>query len=319
MCFNAKITELKNIIHNRLFPLIDNNYALYEVPFYNNVGDLLIWEGENHFLRSTKYKMVDCCSIFTYNESKTLSPNVIILLQGGGNFGDLWRTHQDFRLKIIQKYPHNKIIIFPQTVYYKNHDIMLKDAEVMRQHKNLTICARDMVSYNLLKKYFSNNILLVPDMAFYIPSEQLLSKISDRKINRTLYLKRGDKEFGNGIKFDSETHSMDIYDWPCMTRNDVVQILFKVLQRLKLYKLSLWYAQHIYKKTLIKNSVKFVSQYSEIYTTRLHTSILCTLLGKKHHIFDNSYGKNKNFYDTWFKDLEGVDIIGSDLGVKNET
>lgn len=183
---------------------------------------------------------------FTYNESKTLYPNVIILLQGGGNFGDLWRTHQDFRLKIIQKYPHNKIIIFPQTVYYKNHDIMLKDAEVMRQHKNLTICARDMVSYNLLKKYFSNNILLVPDMAFYIPSEQLLSKISDREINRTLYLKRGDKEFGNGIKFDSEAHSMDIYDWPCMTRNDVVQVLFKVLQRLKLYKLLLWYAQHIY-------------------------------------------------------------------------
>lgn len=28
---------------------------------------------------------------------------------------------------------------------------MLRDAEIMGQHKNLTICARDMVSYNLLK------------------------------------------------------------------------------------------------------------------------------------------------------------------------
>lgn len=94
-----------------------------------------------------------------------------------------------------------------------------------------------------------------------------------------------------------------------MTHNDFVQILFKVFLRLKSYKLSLWYAQHIYKWYLIKNSVKFVSQYKEIYTTRLHTSILCTLLGKKHYILDNSYGKNKNFYDTWFKDLDGVELL----------
>lgn len=309
MDFNAKKTELKNIIYNRLSPLIDNNYVLYEVPFYNNVGDLLIWEGENQFLKSTKYKMVDCCSIYTYKENKHLSSNIIILLQGGGNFGDIWRVHQEFRLKIIREHPNNKIIIFPQTVYYQNHETMLRDAEIMKQHKNLTICARDIVSYNLLKKYFSNNILLVPDMAFCIPPKQLLSRISHNQTNKTLYLKRKDKEFKNGIKHNFENQSIDIYDWPCMTHNDFVQILFKIFLRLKSYKLSLWYAQHIYKGHLIKNSVEFVSQYKEIYTTRLHTSILCTLLGKKHHILDNSYGKNKTFYDTWLQDLEGVELI----------
>lgn len=46
MNFKTKKIELKNIIHNRLYPLIDNNYVLYEVPLYNNVGDLLIGEGE---------------------------------------------------------------------------------------------------------------------------------------------------------------------------------------------------------------------------------------------------------------------------------
>lgn len=313
MDIKKKISELKQIIYQKLFPLIDNDYVLYEVPFYNNVGDLLIWEGENQFLKSVKYKMVDCCSIYTYKENKNLSSDIIILLQGGGNFGDLWRMHQEFRLKIIQKYPNNKIIIFPQTVYYQNHDIMLRDAKIMKQHKNLTICARDMVSYNLLKKYFSNNILLVPDMAFYIPTEQLLSKISHCQTNKTLYLKRNDKEFKNRIKLDFENHPIDIYDWPCMTHNDIIQILLKILLRLKLYKLSLWYAQYIYKKFLINNSIKFVSKYKEIYTTRLHTSILCTLLEKQHHILDNSYGKNKNFYYTWLKDLEGVEFIDTKL------
>lgn len=280
MNFETKKTELKNIIYNKLSSLVDNNYALYEVPFHNNIGDLLIWEGEYQFLKNTKYKMVDCCSIYTYKEDSYLLPNIIILLHGGGNFGDLWRMHQDFRLKIIQKYPNNKIIIFPQTVYYKNHDIMLKDAEIMKQHKNLTICTRDMVSYNLLKKYFSNNILLVPDMAFYIPSEQLFSKIR-HQTNKILYLKRNDKELKKGIKLDFENYPIDIYDWPCMSHYDLVQILFKILLRLKLYKLSVWYAQDIYKKFLIRNSVKFVCKYKEIYTTRLHASILCTLLEKK--------------------------------------
>lgn len=36
--------------------------------FYNNVGDLLIWEGENQFLKSIRYKMIDCCSIYTYKK-----------------------------------------------------------------------------------------------------------------------------------------------------------------------------------------------------------------------------------------------------------
>jgi exopolysaccharide biosynthesis predicted pyruvyltransferase EpsI len=309
MNFYDKISMLNDTINERLSHLINSNYVLYDIPFYNNVGDLLIWEGELHFLKKIKYKRINSFSAFLFKKDQHLPSNIIILLQGGGNFGDIWRVHQEFRLKIIQEYPNNKIIIFPQTVYYQNHETMLRDAEIMRQHKNLTICARDMVSYNLLKKYFNNNILLVPDMAFCIPPKQLLSQTSHNQTNKTLYLKREDKEFKNGIKHNFENHSIDAYDWPCMTHNDFVQILFKVFLRLKSYKLSLWYAQHIYKWYLIKNSVKFISQYKEIYTTRLHTSILCTLLGKKHHILDNSYGKNKNFYDTWFQDLEGIEFI----------
>lgn len=311
MNFYNKILMLNNIIHKRLSHLINSNYVLYDIPFYNNIGDLLIWEGELHFLKEIKYKNINSFSAFLFKQNQSLPPNILILLQGGGNFGDIWRVHQEFRLKIIQEYPNNKIIIFPQTVYYQNNETMLRDAKIMGQHKNLTICARDMVSYNLLKKYFSNNILLVPDMAFCIPPKQLLSQISHNQTSKTLYLKRKDKEFKNVIKHDFENHSIDVYDWPCMTHNDLVQILFKAFLRFKFYKLSLWYAQYIYKRYLIKNSVKFVSQYKEIYTTRLHASILCTLLGKKHHLLDNSYGKNKNFYDTWLYDLEGVEFTES--------
>jgi exopolysaccharide biosynthesis predicted pyruvyltransferase EpsI len=48
-----------------------------------------------------------------------------------------------------------------------SYKLLLKDAEIFNQHPDLTICARDNYSYDLLKKYFVNNkILLLPDMAF---------------------------------------------------------------------------------------------------------------------------------------------------------
>lgn len=36
-------------------------------------------------------------------------------------------------------------------------------------------------------------------------------------------------------------------------------------------------------------------------TDRLHGHILCLLLGLPHVLLDNTYGKLKDFYDTWTK------------------
>ena len=58
-----------------------------------------------------------------------LRENTIILLQGGGNWGDLWDRHQKFRLKVIQKYKNHRIIILPQSIYYKELDNWEKDGE----------------------------------------------------------------------------------------------------------------------------------------------------------------------------------------------
>jgi exopolysaccharide biosynthesis predicted pyruvyltransferase EpsI len=49
-----------------------------------------------------------------------------------------------------------------------------------------------------------------------------------------------------------------------------------------------------------------LSKYDYVFTTRLHGAILSLLLHKKFTFFDNSYGKNKGFYDTWLKDVDGI-------------
>ena len=38
----------------------------------------------------------------------------VILMPGGGNFGDLYTLYNEFRLKVIEDFPDNRIVMPPQ-------------------------------------------------------------------------------------------------------------------------------------------------------------------------------------------------------------
>ena len=61
---------------------------------------------------------------FTYKE---FTADTIICLVGGGNFGDLWRGLQEFKNRIVQLYPNNKIVIFPQQTYLYHGNANIKE------------------------------------------------------------------------------------------------------------------------------------------------------------------------------------------------
>lgn len=99
--FEEKCEQLRRCIEKQLIPLINNDYVLYDLPYHENIGDLLIWKGELAFLWQLPYKQLWLCSFFTYKH-KYLSSETIILMHGGGNLGDIWRKSQDFRLQIVK-------------------------------------------------------------------------------------------------------------------------------------------------------------------------------------------------------------------------
>ena len=304
-----KITQLKECIHNNLCHLIDSNYVLLDVPYYTNIGDTLIWEGTKHFLKDIPHKCLYTASVETY-KFRPLPQDTVILMQGGGNFGDIWRRHQDLRLEIIKAYPNNKIIILPQTVFYKDHAVFQEDAKIFNSHKNLHICARDTVSLEYLQQSLTCNLLLVPDMAFCI-TDKLLKKYSKKEGDRALFLKRNDTEFCEydfGAHITEESAMLDTCDWPTMDRNyKTTDFMYKLMRKKRTpERLPDIYANRIFRPFLIKKGIEFVSQYKKVYTTRLHVAILSLLLGKEIVFFDNSYGKNSSFFDTW---LSGVDNI----------
>lgn len=304
-----KVGELNRRIEEVLLPLIDNDYVLWECPYYSNIGDVLIWEGELQFLKKTKYTCLDMASSSTCRFPK-LSPEVIILLQGGGNFGDLWRTAQNFRLKVCQAYPDNKIILFPQTIFYMNPEQMKADARILSAHPRLTICVRDKESYRLACDHFGNTVLLVPDMAFCI-SSHTLEVFSLPEEEKALFLKRTDKE-GYPVSFHfSEKMPLDVSDWPTIEKKNWQQRLLNGLLKLDRYVpvgkyVADRWAFCFFRKHLIQTGIRFVSRYKVIYTTRLHILILSVLLDKKCFVIDNTYGKNSSFYTTWLVNCQGI-------------
>ncbi|WP_307996259.1 polysaccharide pyruvyl transferase family protein [uncultured Bacteroides sp.] len=311
MTFSEKASFLRNSIVNALTPLISDSYVLWDLPYYTNIGDILIWEGTECFLKDLSAQCISKCAYQTFTY-RPLPKNTTILLQGGGNFGDLWRMHQEFRLKVIELYPDNKIIILPQSIYYQDTGILESDAYLMSRHSNLTICVRDTQSLEILNSYFfKNNLLLLPDMAFCI-SQQILKKYNCNSTSKILFLKRNDielceKDYESYVVEDKNI--VDVKDWPTMEADFFQFKILGKLVRFHQYSMADIFASNYLKPYLVKKGIRFLNNYDKVYTTRLHVAILSILLGKTFVFFDNSYGKNKFFYETWLKDIDDANFV----------
>ena len=315
-----KTIELKKIIGEKITPLITSDYVLLGLPYHSNIGDSLIWEGAETFLKTTPYKCLYTASVHSYNPDYQIPQNVIILINGGGSFGDLWRHNTRFWLYLVQKHPNNKIIILSQSIFYKDKKMLNEDAEVFAKHKNLTICLRDKNSLGIANQYFpSSNNLLVPDMAFYMDMAKW-KKFIKPATNRILFLNRKDPEKKPNLDYGIVHANAEAHDWPTMENISFYLRLFYRVQRF-LGRIDETFATHfnksfsdiIYKniirKSMVKKGLGFMSSYSQIYTTRLHGAILSLLLQKPFVWFDNSYGKSSSFYDTWLSDVESITFI----------
>lgn len=309
------VNRLKESIQLNLIPLITSDYVLWDLPYYSNIGDLLIWQGELDFLRNTPHKNIGSASKDTCIFPKLKSTD-IILLQGGGNFGDLYPAHNQFRNNVIERYPNNRIIMFPQSVWYDDEESASKDAEIINRHKDLHLCARDRYSYDFMKRHFPKaNILLVPDMAFFI-DDKTLEKYRGIGSEKTLYFKRLDKELGSSS--DINYINADIHDWPTFESEATsIKLLWKLIgvsNRLKnietlqrpMLKIINSYTLNYILPSLTAKGCEMISGYNHIITTRLHAMILSMLLHKKVEYIDNTTGKLSAFVDTWLSDLPSV-------------
>lgn len=302
--------------------LADNmsDYILLDLPYYSNVGDVLIWQSTLDLLGELPYKCLYSSSIETYSKPK-IKDNVLIVFLGGGNFGDLWERHQIFRYRVMNDFPNNPILQLPQSVCFESDIKMEYDIDFFSKHKGkVYICLREKKSYDIIVNNYKNiEAFLLPDMVLSFDVEQYCRKhnILIKEGKGSLLVQRNDKEKVE-ITMDKLPDSLKISDWPSM---DVTlpemsryHIINKYMNKLRLpvfirYKVTDWYFKQIMKDAIIKSGIKFILPYDVVFSTRLHAAILAFLLGKRTYIVDNSYGKCSGVYESWMCEFRNIDMI----------
>lgn len=144
---------------------------LMGMPYHGNIGDQAIALAEEKIIR----KISTNIEIIEFPEKRLVSSVLekrnfindedIILMHGGGNIGDTYEVPEEGRRAIIEMFPKNKIIVFPQTAYFDSMDELEKSKKIYNGHKNLTIMAREEKSYKFMKENFNKcKIYLTPDI-----------------------------------------------------------------------------------------------------------------------------------------------------------
>ena len=206
------MTEIENIAFHKKRKLSvelfrNTNIAKRAFMFcsadYRNLGDHAIAYSESKFFSERLNAQVFEIGVNEYREianiaKEHIKKDVMIVITGGGFLGSLWPNTEQMTRKVIREYPANPIIILPQTLYWEDSVRAQKEAEITRVvyegHTNLTICARDVESLSLFRKYYPTcNVILVPDMVLSYEWNGLVISISDRR-KGTLACLKNDKE-----------------------------------------------------------------------------------------------------------------------------
>lgn len=153
---------------------------------YGNLGDVAITYAQTKFLEKYANRQVVEIPISKSLEGlwfvkANIKEGDIVTTVGGGNMGDLYDQIEYIRQLAISFFPKNKFISFPQTFDFSDTNQgkkALKNAvKCYSKHKNLTLVAREEISYTLMQQHFQkNNIILTPDIVLSQNQSQNQSK-----------------------------------------------------------------------------------------------------------------------------------------------
>lgn len=298
----AVMNELKSA-HKMIAEYLHNqSFVYFDLPVHDNVGDLLIMEGTFQFFKD--YSLTPRIIGSAYSSLDCINSDDVIVLHGGGNLGDLYPLHQSLRQKIIERFPDNKIIVLPQTIYFSSEEAYKQCCDCYLSHANLHVFVRDARSYELAKN-MTSKVHLCPDMAHSLYGTNLLKLESSDATGLELYIQRQDIE--SLEQQDCVRHS-EAVDWSDITKKMRSRIVWtlRVLKVLRKFNLLNNLVDSLFIKfwrnlalNLIDQSVRYYSQYNIVYTNRLHGHILAALMNKRSVVLDNSYGKNQSYVRAW--------------------
>lgn len=292
----------------RAAPDRDRPYALLDFPNHGNPGDAAIWLGERRILEELHGAPPAYTGGVRNLSFEGLGRRVgdgVIYLHGGGNFGDLWEGFQLFRERVIRSMPDNPIVMLSQTLHFESRAALDRARSVIDDHGAVRVLLRDEESLEIARREFSSRVRLCPDGAFGLgklqrsrqPSVDIMCLLRRDKERKT-------HEFSTGTVMSSL-----VTDW-IQSRGALVEWLDRRVRRSRDIGATPDWLLHRLSGRLgdaaagvrLKRAVDTLSRGRVVITDRLHGHILSSMLGIPNVVLDNSYGKNRRFYNTWSRD-----------------
>lgn len=282
--------------------------ALVDFPHHSNVGDNAIWLGERAALRELGVTVAFGCSQGTWDPRALRSAvgDGVVLLHGGGNFGDVWPDHQRFREHVVESLPDKRLILMPQTIHFSSDEARRRTASLLGRHPDLLVLARDQPSVEEAER-LGLPVALCPDAAFALGQ---LPRTRAR-VNQQWLLRTDSETTGRASQVPSGVVPVDwLQPWSgrAWRRGPISsgRILFSVgqgidraLKAVPLHRSIAWHAFDRIAREHLQRGVELLSEGEVVITDRLHGHILCLLLGIPHVVLDNRYGKLTRFIDAW--------------------
>ena len=292
-------------------PMLDGGpVALIDYPDHSNVGDSAIWLGEVAFFGSRGVQPVYCSALKNHSDAALAAalPEGTIFLHGGGNFGTLWKAHQDFRLDILERFPRHRVVQLPQSIHFEDEAAAAETQRAIARHGRFTLFVRDRPSMEYARRLFDCEVKLAPDMAFAIgPLERKRSAVD------IFYLLRTDLEKMPLGERRDDGRSALAGDWLAEDRHAMrlVSMASRLMTLMDSAEVARLKSYERLASARVRRGIELLSTGRVVVTDRLHGHILSTLLGIPHVALDNSYRKIGNFIDAWTHDLDIVRVAGS--------
>jgi pyruvyl transferase EpsO len=308
------IDRLRTAIECVLDPILADTrrVALLGFPTHANVGDSAIWLGTLGYLRDKGKVVCYSCDHTTYSRG-TLAARLgdgVILLSGGGNFGDIWKLPQRFREQVVRDFPDATIVQLPQSIMFRDERELERARVTFDAHPSLTLLVRDRRSLGFAAENFRMPAHICPDMALWLgPMARPSSPTKP-----VVWLARTDRERGAGTP-PIAVESIDWLDEPRTPRLGLESLLRELVvehpRAERVLRSALSRVADGAAATRLRRGCAILSEGRVVITDRLHAHILSLLLGIPNVILDNSYGKVRDFHQTWTSGSELVSLAAS--------
>jgi len=306
---NATLDQLLEMIPRA------STIALIDEPVHRNIGDHLIQSGSEAFFRRHEVSITFRANTLNYSTRRAramIPPEAIIVCQGGGHLGDLYPHHQHLREQVIRDFPMHRIVILPQSIYFRDPAAERRALTAFSAHEQLHLCLRDQISFGCATAWACCAVHLMPDMAHALWPIANPGPSREQQAG-TLYLMRQDQE-NTTVPQRILSHRDDFIDWKELIGLKDTALLAMIAagfaserfgpDPLPLRRLLSWQTDR-----MVTRAVRLMASRRQVVTSRLHGALLALLLGKRVELLDSLTGKSHAYHATWLAAIDECRMV----------